>query len=324
MTETVESPVPLKPPLTVRRTLIVVAIALLVAGAVGWLLFGAIYFPSLAHDIAEHYEFAAGFQGLILGALIGTVAGYAVSVVTVAVGLRRRNRAGAFAGIFAAALIVTVVVWAAGLIASFFDPSTHVIWLVAVPLLWAIPATATRVLRLRWFAVVLGAALVLGLLAIGALAIKSQQDQQDIYHAYTGPIYAPSTSPDSPIDGYRLGNVDLPDQYLQRITLSYSRLTGGDIDPSSEESYQIQFSEDTDVLPCVAGDANCPVLGTALGVNVFGSPGGYYVSIDDGVIAIYAAFGPDAALAVLNDLTPSTIDEVSQLNVDPKASYWNY
>jgi hypothetical protein len=136
--------------------------------------------------------------------------------------------------------------------------------------------------------------------------------------AYDGPVYAPSTSPGSPIEGYALEHASLPNEY----TIDYEAIVLHYVKPpatadSFDERYSIEFSAGQDAYRCDDGVPVCEQIGTALGSPVMKlSNLEYQVSVQSGVVAVNMVRGsidPDQVLAVLNDLHVATIDEVAAL-----------
>jgi hypothetical protein len=132
----------------------------------------------------------------------------------------------------------------------------------------------------------------------------------------------PATSPGSPLDGYRLRSVKLPNAFdtyagATQISLSYVRPDAG---LSNRKYYTIDFSTGQHALFCGGDFGICPTVGTALGRPVFQnvSSGSYGISLDSGVILVGGNVGADEAISILRDLKKASVEEIAALHVDPR------
>ena len=111
-------------------------------------------------------------------------------------------------------------------------------------MLWALPAATVRLIRWRWLAVIAAAGVIVVLVIAGAQRLQADREQSALNAACQGPGYMPATSPGSPLDGYRLRSVKLPnafDTYVgaTQISLSYVRPDTG---LSNRKYHTIDFS----------------------------------------------------------------------------------
>ena len=297
-----------RPPLTVRRTLVVVGIAVVAPAVLS--LGGAFALSAIASTFHDPSNPFAGLGVVIIGAIVLAVVDFALSVVVVAVGLRGRALATRFTLVFALVLAAGVVL---ALPASGYEVG-YWLYLLA-PALWTVPAAVVGLLRLRWVLTIAAAGLAVALAITGIRAFADNQQQRAIDAAYSGPVYAPSRSPESPLAGYTLREVDLPDQYLSQVELLYFDETAG---VAHRTYYTLEFTEGTKELLCGGNYPACPEVGSALGAPVLFDDLGndYYVAIHGGTIALQWN-GPEAdALRILRDLRPATLDQLSRLKVD--------
>ncbi|RFA12857.1 hypothetical protein B7R22_14500 [Subtercola boreus] len=225
-------------------------------------------------------------------------------------------------------IILTVFVFSQGLgslfLASLPDASPSNLAAVALaPQLWVLPAAATRLVRPRWLLVVSAAGLALALLLGGAAALSGQQHQSALNAAYDGPVYAPSLSPASPVAGFHLRGVELPNGYATydgavQVSLSYIS-PGPGADASGDRYYDVGFSatHNPDACPSSATYSTCTEVGTAFGAPVrrSESSGDYLVELPRGSVTLTGSLTPAEALTVLADLQPSSLDAVARLRV---------
>jgi hypothetical protein len=172
------------PPLTARRTLIVVALALVAAAVIVFVVITI----ATTIALAEHAASPGGFAGLevvFFGVVVAAFTSFGVAVTTVAVGVRGRARSKTFTGLYTGVLLVTVLITALSRNLPHFPVSPSdsglsetIPWLVLAPLTWTIPAAAVHLLRWRRVAIIAGIGLVLAILATAALAFKAQIDEQ--------------------------------------------------------------------------------------------------------------------------------------------------
>ena len=297
-----------RPALTVRRTLVVVGIAVAVSAVVS--LGGSLVLTVIASSHRDPNNPFAGLGIVIIGAIALAALGFALSIVAVAVGLRGREFGIRFTVVYAIILAAVVML---AVPASLYDLGD---WLfLLAPALWTVPAAAAGLLRLRWVLTVAAAGLVVALALTGLRAFFDHEQQQAINAAYSGPVYAPSRSPESPLAGYTLREVDLPDQYLSQVELLYFDESGGVV---GRTSYTLDFTEGTKELLCGGEFPECPQVGSALGAPVLFNKldGTYYIAIHGGTIALQTYDSQADALRVLDDLRPATLDQLSRLKVD--------
>ena len=319
--------IPLRP-ISRRRSLLVAAIALVGALAIRFGITAAAGIIGQWQAAASSTQWA-GLGTIILGAAIGLLLGYAIAVTGVAIGMRRRTGGRRFALLFALVLAALQI----GLFAleglgglanpSVFDGAPLSLWpLVGVPLLWTLPAASVRLIRWRWVAVIAAAGVIVVLVIGGAQKLQADQEQSALNSSYRGPVFGPSTSPGSPLQGYRLSSVKLPGAYdtyagATQISLTYFRPTA---DRSDRKYYTIDFSTGQHSLFCGGEFGICPTVGTALGRPVFQnvSSGSYGISLDSGVIIVGGSVSSDEAISILRDLKKARVDEIAALHVDPR------
>ena len=326
----IRTPPAVKLPLTIKRTLIVVIISLAI-NVVLMTVIGAIVRALISAQQAASPGSFAGLGTALVGGALSVVVGYAASVVTVWLGLRGRHLTGLFTATFAATLIGASLIMALivrGLDSIAVTPSvipfeSIVAWLVGVPLLWMIPAGIIKVLPWRWVLLSTGIVLELALVATWGLTLKAQFDRQSIVAAYSGPVFAPSSSPASPIDGFTLRQVEVPNAYNTgpgdaAITLFYQRKVDS-TNPLGTSFYSLEFSAGTDALLCGGSYSVCPAVGTVRGSKVLfdGSSKDYYLPTDGGVITLSGYLNVNDALTVLNDLKSATVQQVGDLKTVP-------
>ncbi|RFA10309.1 hypothetical protein B7R54_14645 [Subtercola boreus] len=316
-------------PLTWRRSLVSVVVALTagVAASVGCTAVGS----SLARGVesSDSTPFA-GLGYLLLAGAIGLFAGYLLAIVGVLLGTVGRVGGGRFTLVFAGVLtvILAVFVFSQGIGSLFLAalPDASPLNLVAValaPQLWVLPAAATRLVRPRWLLVVSAAGLAAALVIGSVSAFAGQQQQSALNSAYDGPVYAPSTSPSSPLAGFHLRGVELPNGYATYdgavlVSLSYVS-PGPGSDASGDRYYDLGFSatHNPDACPSTPTYSSCTEVGTALGAPVrrSESSGDYLIELPRGAVTVTGSLTPAEALTVLDDLQPSTVDAVSRLHV---------
>lgn len=315
-------------PISRRRSLLVVSIALVAGLAIrlGTSVIAAFIGQQEAAASSAQW---AGLGTIILGAGVGLLAGCVLAVTAVGIGMRRRTGGRRFTLVFALVLAALQI----GLFAleglgglappSMFDGAPLSLWpLVGVPMLWALPAATVRLIRWRWLAVIAAAGVIVVLVIAGAQKLQADREQTALNAAYHGPSYMPATSPGSPLDGYRLRSVKLPNAFdtyagAIQISLSYVRPDAG---LSNRKYYTIDFSTGQHALFCGGDFGICPTVGTALGRPVFQnvSSGSYGISLDSGVILVGGNVGADEAISILRDLKKASVEEIAALHVDPR------
>jgi hypothetical protein len=155
------------------------------------------------------------------------------------------------------------------------------------------------------------------LIVVGALLYNFAQKKQveaSVASAYSGPLYAPSTSPRSPLPGFELTSFDVPltSDGDGEIDLLYVRPAS---DALGRSSYTLNYGSSFDSWECgnfdPGSDSACESIGSVLGAPVVIEPSThtYLVFVDGGVIALQGNFGDAEALTVLNDLRPASVGD---------------
>ena len=144
-----------RPPLTVRRSLVVVLaslVATVAVAVVGTLVLTAVMVPT---------DLGSALVPILGSALLAVLAAPTVVVV----GVWGRERSRSFAAVYTAVLALEVVfllTWVGSGVAAVPFVSAvgfgRLCWVLA-PLLWSVPAAATGLVRARWVAYVAGAGL---------------------------------------------------------------------------------------------------------------------------------------------------------------------
>lgn len=155
---------------------------------------------------------------------------------------------------------------------------------------------------------------------IGTQKLQADREQSTANAAYRGPTFAPSLSPGSPVDGYRLRSVKLPSPFdanggATQISLSCIRPAA---EISDEKGYTIDFRVGQHALLCGDEFPVCPTVGTALGRPVLHitNADSCTVPLDSGVILLEGDLDPDQAVSILTDLKKASVEEIAALPVD--------
>ena len=308
--------------ITLRRAVTVVAIALVAALATRLLMMLAATSAATSAAAASPGSWA-GIGVAFLGAAAAVLTGYILAVVIVAIGMRRRNRAGLFVGVFAAMLGMIVLLpivalqWGGLALPLSLDGSPlSISYLLTVPLLVVIPAAVAGAIPWKRAGIVAAGGVALVLVASIVATVADNSEQQRWNAAYEGPAYVPSTSPGSPLEGFTLRGVDLLNEYnTDYVHLSYVKRDGDD-----ETYYDLHFYTGLDRNLCLEENDSCTLVGEALGSPVYSSSsvGTYYVVVDKGTVALQGYIEPEDALTVLNDLEPASIEDIAALAVTPQ------
>jgi len=311
-----------------RYSLLLVAVALIAGLILRLGILGIAAFFGQRQAAASSGSWA-GLGTILLGAALGLLVGYVLAIVTVGVGMRRRSGGRRFTVVFAVILAaVQAVPFAVSGVGGLALPSAFygvplgfVPW-VGVPMLWALPAATIGLLRWRWLAVIGAVGVIVVLVISGSQKLQADHEQSSRNSSYRGPSFAPSTSPGSPLPGYRLRSVKLPGPYERyrgatQISLSYFRPAA---DVYDQRYYSIDFSLGQDALYCGGEFGTCPTVGTALGHPILriASSGSYGISLERGVIMLEGSLTPDEAVSIFGDLKAATVDEIAALRVDPR------
>jgi hypothetical protein len=303
-------------PLTWRFALVAV-VASLVAGVV--VSAGVAGISLAAADQVRSQGTWAALGPTVAGAALALAASYAVAVAGVKVATRRRTGGGRFALLFALVYLSTIALGIAvqffGVLGPVVDPTgtgSGASAFVVLPLVFTLPAALSGLIRWRWLAVVAGIGFAAAALITTVLALQMQGEEARYVAEYDGPVFAPSTSPGSPIEGYHLEWVKMPGRFddyegAVAIDLTYDN-------PEAADSYSLEFSAGQTEQLCAGEYSECPVIGTALGSPVYSiSNGDYLVSTEKGVVAVRGYLQSEQVLAILNDLHEATVDELSSL-----------
>jgi hypothetical protein len=168
------------PVLTVGRTLgaVAIALALAVAARLGVLALSVSQMEAqqAVEQLKESPNPWVGIETVFLGAIVGLLLSVVTAITVVAIVVRGRQRSAAFTAIFASVLVVVLVAQSiegnggVGAVAlpRAGDPAAA-LFIVGLPLSWALPSAIVGALRWRWFALVViagaAAALVYALAA---------------------------------------------------------------------------------------------------------------------------------------------------------------
>jgi hypothetical protein len=284
--------------ISLRRSLAVAGIGLGVYAAV---MIGGVSFSIWFEDLVWS-DSLLSFTTLgeaLFGVAISVIVGIILSITTVAVGMRSRRRKVLFTLLFAV-LLMAMTVLAYG---------TRGLSLLAFPLLWAVPTAAVGVIRWRWAAIIAGGLAVLVTAGVAGVMLVANLVQDDRNAHYAGPTYGPSTSPQSPLDGYELYKVSQPPGFEDSdgVTVSYQGGLAG---------YEVKLSVSSDAPGWCADNSSCEVIGEALGQPVHGMVdiGTYFLKVPKGYVEVGGYISPEEALAVFHDLEPMTLDEIIALH----------
>ena len=297
-------------PLTRPQTLLAVVVA--VVASIAMRLAGTLYFVATAGaQVSTPSNPYAGLGIAILGGATTIVVSLVAAVVVVIIAVRRHGSSARFVLVFCAVLVVvTILALAPG-------QTTIESWLlVAVPALWTVPAASIGLLLWRWVAVLAAIGAVLAVALILVQSVNDRNQQESLNSTYSGPSFAPSRSPGSPLAGYRLRSVFIPNEFESRVRLSYIR-PGATI--SDQKYYSLDYTEGQSAMTCGGKFPECPEIGSALGEPVVLDTldHNYYVSIAGGVIELDGYRTTAEALTILNDLRPARVDQIALLTVDP-------
>jgi hypothetical protein len=305
MTNTIE-----RMPLTRTRTLLATVVAVVTALAIR--LAGSFLFLALADaQISTPSNPYAGLGIALLGAAATIVVSVVAAVVVVIIAVRRHGSSARFVLVFSAVLVVvTILGFPAG--QTLIENGL----LVAVPALWTVPAASVGLFRWRSVVVIAAIGGVVAAAVIVVQSVSDHQKQETLNSTFSGPTFAPSESPGSPLAGYRLRSVFIPNEFESRVQLSYIR-PGPTV--SDLKYYSLDFTEGQSAMMCGGEFPKCTEVGTALGVPVVIDTldHDYYVSISGGVIELDGNRTTAEALMILNDLRPSSVDAIARLAVDP-------
>lgn len=315
---------PPRPVLTVGRTLVVVAIAIGAGVAVAGVGIGLISLAATAPDSGSSQTWDA-LGRTLLGFGLAVAGGVVTMVTVVGLGLRGRARGGVFTLLFAITLVgVPVLLNLAGgpLNSLGLHPFGRDFFLGVAgffPLLWVVPAAVVRVIRWWWLPVAIAGILVVLGVSSAVESLRETREQDQLNTEYDGLVYAPSTSPESPLAGYVLTRASLPGAYedyegAERISFSYLR-QGSPADGLHDDTYRIGIAGLTDDHWCNDARSSCEAIGDALGVPVMYEPLShtFEVVIDDGVITVDGNLSAEEAIAVFADLRSATLDDIAAL-----------
>ena len=312
---------PTSQPLSLRFGLIVVVAAL---GA-SFVLRTAVSAGASAAALAQSAG-SGGWSGLgiaLAGVTLAFVGGYGIAVVVALTMTRRRAGGRRFAVHFAAVYLACLLVdgasrWFGLFTVELGDNFVETSGFVTVALPFTLPLVLSGLIRWRTVALV---SLIGVALAIAAVVVQTQlaaAEQSDRNSAYTGPVFAPSTSPASPVDGYSLEYVKLPSEYddyegAVGVSFTYRKPAPDGFD----DYFYIELSADNSAMYCGDAGDDCAEVGPALGSMVYAeSPIDYLVEVDGGMVAVRGDLDGDQVLAVLNDLHVASLDELVDLTTE--------